>query len=699
MHAWTRSVVVSLTLCALTARTGTADPDGVGSNAPVVLPSLVVSSAAQPGTTTSKTSLPAMDLPLSLQTIPAGVFQEQGITRLNEGILNIPGVGINSGLGFFDLYQLRGFEAEIYRDGMREQRDLRHSLFDVESVDVLRGPASVLYGRGEPGGVINVRSKRPTTVPLATLNYGTRSYLQGRNSDDADLGSALDQQNVGVDLGGPLADRVFYRLNAAQEASDGWRDYVRYEYRDVAGAITMLPSDDHILTASVAHYDHVDVEDDGLVALNGEFPDVDRSTFYGASWNRDDTEVNRTSLDWDYLLSDALHLKNSVRYDDFWAHDVSQRPFNAIDVNTVEMEQRDFDITTESLAGQSEVYYESDCHHAVAGLEVSATDAQRDDWDSYSGIPPQNLLNPEAHRALVPWSTLPNAHTADSDYDLLTMAFFAQDVVSVTDFAKLMLGGRADRFEQTYTDATPSPAIDEERNDTEVSPRAGLVLQPADWTSFYGSYSVGFRPSGQDAPFGGVELDPEKATQYEVGNKSTFAEGRLSTTVALFDLVREDVQVGLPDGGSEQIGEWDAQGVEFTVAGKPVERWSILAGYAYTDAKVKEGGTWYTGDTPPNVPEQTANLWTTYAVTDHWEAGGGVRYVGDREAMYDNSLDLFDPYTTAHLTLAYRAKTWVARLNADNIFDEDYFVGGRGWYAQALPGDPASVSLSLTKSL
>ena len=132
--------------------------------------------------------------------------------------------------------------------------------------------------------------------------------------------------------------------------------------------------------------------------------------------------------------------------------------------------------------------------------------------------------------------------------------------------------------------------------------------------------------------------------------------------------------------------------------GRPVDAWNISASFTLTDAEMEEGGTWYTGDTPPNVPEQTVSFWTTYDLTERWEVGGGVRYVGDREAMYDNSLDLFDPYTTAHLTLAYKAKTWEARLNADNIFDEEYFVGGRGWYAQALPGDPASLSLSVRKT-
>ena len=662
------------------------------SSTTATLPEILVTT---PGTeeesvATAKTGLPLKDIPSSVQVIPENVFQEQGATRLNDGIMNVPGVGINSGLNFFDLFMLRGYEAEIYRDGIREQRDLRHSLFDVDRVEVLRGPASVLYGRGEPGGIINVISKEPSREELAVVDFGMKTFFTGHDP--------VAQQNIGLDLGGPLASELFYRFNMVQDSSDCWRDYVNYRYRDVSGSVAWVPTENDNLTLSFAHYDHQDVVDDGLVSLNGVFPDVDRETYYGARWNTDETEVYRTTLRWDRRVNEALTLKNTVNYEDYWAYDFSQRPYGATDVNTVEMEQREFDINSRTLTALSEAYYHADRNDFMAGVEIAHTDAQRDDWDTYSGIPPNSLLNPDADRGAVPWDTLPGSHVANNDYDLLTLAVFAQDTVTLADFLKAVGGVRVDQFEQEYKNYLASPVGEADRSDTEVSPRGGIVFQPAEWTSFYYSYSVGFRPSGQDAPWGDVELDPEKAIQHEIGNKSSFFENKISTTLALYDLVRKDVQVGLPDGTSEQIGKWDTKGLEFTVEGRPVDAWNISASFTLTDAEMEEGGTWYTGDTPPNVPEQTVSFWTTYDLTERWEVGGGVRYVGDREAMYDNSLDLFDPYTTAHLTLAYKAKTWEARLNADNIFDEEYFVGGRGWYAQALPGDPASLSLSVRKT-
>jgi iron complex outermembrane receptor protein len=276
-----------------------------------------------------------------------------------------------------------------------------------------------------------------------------------------------------------------------------------------------------------------------------------------------------------------------------------------------------------------------------------------------------------------------------------SVGFYIQDQISLLDNLKLVLGGRFDLVNQKQENLVSSTTS--EQDDQAFSPRVGIVYQPIQPVSLYASYSRAFNPATPGTILvSGAAAEPERGTQYEAGIKAEFLQGRLSSTLAFYELTRSNVLTPSPTDpfASVQTGEQRSRGVELDVAGEILPGWRVIASYAYTDAQITEDNRYEVGNQLINVPENSASLWTTYEV----QTGGlkglgfgvGLRYVGEREGDLENSFSL-PSYLRTDATIYYKRNNFRAALNVNNLFDTEYFEAAQNGRAGVFPGAPLTV--------
>ncbi len=263
------------------------------------------------------------------------------------------------------------------------------------------------------------------------------------------------------------------------------------------------------------------------------------------------------------------------------------------------------------------------------------------------------------------------------------------------DNLKLLLGGRFDTVNQKQENLVSSTTS--EQDDQAFSPRVGIVYQPIQPVSLYASYSRAFNPATPGTILAsGAAAEPERGTQYEAGIKTEFLQGRLSSTLAFYELTRSNVLTPSPTDpfASVQTGEQRSRGVELDVAGEILPGWRVIASYAYTDAKITQDNRYDIGNRLVNVPKNSASLWTTYEV----QKGGlqglgfgvGLRYVGEREGDLENSFEL-PSYFRTDAAIFYKRNNFRAALNVNNLFDTEYFEAAQNGRAGVFPGAPLTV--------
>jgi len=269
-----------------------------------------------------------------------------------------------------------------------------------------------------------------------------------------------------------------------------------------------------------------------------------------------------------------------------------------------------------------------------------------------------------------------------------------QDQISFSDNLKLLLGGRFDSFDQRSIDLVSNTTFNQERQ--RFSPRIGLVYQPSEQISLYASYSQSFNPDIFSISADGSPLEPTTGSQYEVGIKGEFFDGRLSTTLAAYEITKENVATTDPDNTdfSIAVGEVRSRGIELDVVGEIADGWNIIASYAYTDAEITEDNFFSVGNRLTNVPENSASLWTTYEIQSGGLQGlgfgAGLFFVGDRQGDLDNSFQL-PSYVRTDTAIYYRRDNWRAALNFQNLFNIDYIKSSAGFRESIYPGEPFTV--------
>ncbi|MBN4006070.1 TonB-dependent siderophore receptor [Nostoc sp. LPT] len=634
--------------------------------------------------TATKTDTLIRDIPASIQVIPQQVLKDQQITQVREAVSNVSGItpgSAGSQTTFGENFIFRGFAdsfasgGSTFVNGFRRYNALSHSLdvANIEQLEVLKGPASVLYGQGEPGGILNIVTKQPLSTPYYAVE-GT-------------IGN-FDFYRPTLDLSGPLnTDKTIrYRLNMAYENSGSFVDFVKTEQAFIAPVISFDLGKNTTLVLEGEYINTSKVEYLGIPAVGSLLPNplgrVPRSRFI----DDPDFKLERDFVALGYRLqhkfSDNWSIRNAFTaeledYNETFDYSLGLR---ADDNRTVDRGARFDQAKSRSYFLQTDVIGKIQTgivkQDLLFGLELGRTNYIRQTFDPTPTFPAIDLFNPNYDRPSIQFDT----KTSDTEFPQNLIGVYAQDLISIGDKLKILLGGRFDFVEASFEDTVPGISRDQE--DTAFSPRIGIVYQPIQPVSLYASYSRSFQPSSASAiNADNTPFEPTKGESFEVGVKSEFFDARLSATLAAYQITKQNIVVDDPDpanqGFSLQIGEQRSRGIELDVAGEILPGWKIIASYAYIDPEITEDTRpEYKGNEPSNVARNSASLWTTYEIqTGNYKGlgfGGGLFFVGDRQGDLENTFTL-PSYVRTDAAIYYRRDNWRVGLNIKNLFDVYYF--------------------------
>ena len=643
----------------------------------------------------TRTDTPLRDIPQSIQVVPLEILQDQQITRLDDALRNVPGVtqNFNSGPSLF--YRIRGFEAlnnNLLRNGQVDAGGGGESveLSSVERVEVLRGPASVLFGLGNPGGTINLVTKSPLSEPFYAVDaaVGSDGFYRGA-----------------VDLSGPLnqSETVLYRLNAAYRDSDSFIDFYNSEYLNISPVISingergsLTIEGDYIETKDSGFTPFVPVVGSVLPNPNGTIP---RNRNVGEPSDEIDTTLTRIGYRLEHELSDTWTFRNSFLFSNSDYSDKRTFPGSLeLDNRTLNRSYREFDFVSTSYNLATNVVGNfstgSIQHELLFGVDLNSFENKTSSFRGANAAP-IDIFEPVYGRTPEPLGPEFSDTTITR-----SLGIYLQDQIDLTDNIIVLLGGRLDTFDQTSKDLSGNTETN--LSDSAFSPRLGIVYQPIPALSLYASYTNSFTPGSGVILFGGSldsAIDPEQGQQYEIGINADLTV-RLSATLALYDLTRTNVLTEDPDNPGFQIqtGEQNSQGIEFNLTGEILPGWNIYGGYAYTDARITEDNTFEVGNQIPNTPYHAFNLWTTYEIQEGdfqgLGAGLGAFFVGDRAGDLDNTYEI-PSYFRTDAAIFYEKDRFRAALNFRNLFDITYFESGSS-STRVNYGKPFTVQASLS---
>jgi iron complex outermembrane recepter protein len=638
--------------------------------------------------TATRTDTPLRDIPQAIQVVPRQVLEDQNVNRLEEAVRNAPGVTQTSAPYFINgtFLVIRGFTARddsgnILRNGVSDPISSRQIDFaNIEQVEVLKGPASVLFGRADPGGTVNIITKQPLQDPFYEVDATVGSYDFYRGT---------------IDLSGPLNESktVTYRLNAAYQNIGSFIDFVDSNRFLIAPVISVDLSDRTRLTFEGEYSSSNNRAMLGVPALgsvlsnpNGQLP-LNRNI--GEPFARPfDVQTYRIGYKLEHQFSDNLSLRNQFRFSSYNA--TVDEIFGTrllADNRTLNRQytersflQQGYNFTTDLIAKFSTGSIQ---HQLLFGVDLLRFDSPRFLGIGRS-ISPIDIFNPVYGRPLGS-STFTRFNFA---FRTDALGVYVQDQITLLDNLKLLAGLRFDTFKTSEQDFLSD--IETSTSGSAFSPRFGIVYQPIEPISLYASYSRSFTPVNGIA-LNGSSFQPESGTQYEVGIKADF-NPRLSTTLALFDLTRTNVSTTDPNDPnfSIQTGEQRSRGLELSLSGEILPGWNIFAGYAYTDAKITEDNDFPSGNRLSNAPENTFNLWTTYEIQSGslrgLGLGIGLFYKGETQGDLANSFTI-PSYLRTDASLFYRRNNFRVSINVRNLFDRKYyeFANGQNFVYAAEP--------------
>jgi catecholate siderophore receptor len=661
-----------------------------------------------PGPSSPKYLQPLRDTPQTLTVVPHSVIEAQGATTLRDVLRNVTGISIQAGEGGGGLpgdnLTIRGFAArnDIFVDGVRDFGSYSRDPFNVEQVEVAKGPASIYAGRGSTGGSLNQASKSPNpgASRRATFGAGTDNFSRAT----ADLNQPIES-----------LDGAALRLNLMwTEADAPGRDEVESSRWGVAPSLAFGLGTPTRVTLSYSHLAQDNLPDYGLpwvpptnipLADHADQPaPVDFDNFYGLT-DRDyeKTVTGLATVEVAHDLSDSLTFRSLARHGRSDRDSVITAPrFAATDGTALnrQLQSRDLEDTITILQNDLTATFRTGGveHDVVAGVEV-AREGSTNFSRSGPAAPLADLFDPDPGQPYAGPITRTGARTesrADSG------ATYASDTVKLGERWQLSGGLRWDRFDMEF-DSVNAAAVKTPfaRQDEVLSWRAGVVHKPRSNGSFYAAAGTSFNPSaeansGLNLSASTVELEPEKSRGYEIGTKWDFAQSRLSLNAALFRTEKTNARTpGVLPGDPPVVlaGKQRVDGVELGVSGTLTRRWHAFFGYTYLASEVLESNTpAEVGKDLANTPENSASLWTTFRLRPGFEVGGGAQYVGDR---FNNNTEtrVAPDYLLFDAMAAYDLNERITlRLNVTNLADERYIdrVGG----GHFIPGAGRSAALT-----
>ncbi|HFS8943201.1 TPA: TonB-dependent siderophore receptor [Enterobacter roggenkampii] len=625
--------------------------------------------------TATLTNMPMLDIPQVVNTVSDKVLEDQHATTLDEALYNVSNVVQTNTLGGTqDAFVRRGFGAN--RDGSIMTNGLRTVLprsFNAatERVEVLKGPASTLYGILDPGGLINVVTKRPERTFGGSLSATSSSFGGGTGQ---------------VDVTGPIdGTRLAYRLTGEYQDEDYWRNFGNERSTFIAPSLTWF-GDDATVTVLYSHRDYKTPFDRGTIFdLNTKKAvDVDRKTRFDEPFNVTDGQSDLAQLNAEYRLNSQWTAKFDYSYSQDKYSD-NQARVMAYDAKTGNLTRR-VDATQGSTQRmhstradlQGNVDIAGFYNEILTGVSYENYDLLRTDMMRCKNVKGFIIYHP-VYGKLNKCTTV---SAADSDQTLKQESYsaYAQDALYLTDKWIAVAGMRYQYYTQYAGKGRPFN-VNTDSRDEQWTPKLGLVYKLTPSVSLFANYSQTFMPQSSIASYIG-DLPPETSNAYEVGAKFDLFDG-VTANIALFDIHKRNVLYNESVGGetiAKTAGRVRSQGVEVDLAGSLTENTNIIASYGYTDAKVLQDPD-YAGKPLPNVPRHTGSLFLTYDIHNAFAGntltlGGGGHGVSRRSAT--NGADYYLPgYFVADAFAAYKMKLQypvTLQVNVKNLFDKTYYT-------------------------
>lgn len=678
--------VASLAVPALAAEQGALQLDNV-----TVQGEQEASSSKTESVSSPKYTAPLLDTPQTISVVPQKVIEEQQALSLRQVLANVSGITFSAGEGgggSGDSINIRGFgaNANMQIDGLRDSAQTnRTDTFNIEAVEVIKGPNSVFGGSGTTGGSINQVTKQPVGRDFTRLggSLGTDNY----HRLTLDTNQTLD--GVGTDSA--------FRLNLMAHENDvPGRDEIDRERWGIAPSLALGLSEDTRLTLSYFHQTDDILPDYGVPALDGKkLAGVDREAYFGFSnIDKDEIETDSFTVKLEHAFSDSLSLQNLTRYSRI-DRDVV---ISASHVNTTGVPVGSYvpagpqgygrDVSSDLWINQTNLRADFDTfglvHSLATGVEVSRETYDRTTYSyglDFTGRS-FDLANPPGHYT----GPINKADSADTSTELTNQAVYVFDTIALAPQWDLNLGLRYDWVDGEYKNvALPAGTLTKlDTSDEMLSGRAGLVYKPADNGRIYVAYGTSFNPSAEFLASSGTgvsaattDLEPEENETWELGTKWELFDRRLELDAAVFRVEKTNARETMADGSTQLAGEQRVQGVELGVTGHITEQWDVFANYTFLDSETLKAadtaaGRAREGQALANTPPRSFNLWTSYELPAGWTLGYGARYVSERNVATSGTAKL-DDYWLHNAMVGYQVnRSLDLQLNLNNLFDEDY---------------------------
>ena len=647
--------------------------------------------------TATRLAVPDVDVPAQVSTIPQELLRQQGINAVGDALKNASGVQAIRWYGAYEQYTVRGFfDADrdgfnvVLLDGMRRNGNrYATQTNNVEAIEVLKGPSSILYGRGALGGSINIIRKKPQAVRSGEVLY---------------RGGRFNTHQFAIGTTGPVgdSDRLLYRADISLEASDGWRDAGANRF-NVAPSLTWLVGDRARLTLhQVFVRDRFD--GDGGVPLNiTDLPNFRRDARFSLPQDRILVEDSQTQALFSGNLAAGWQIRNALsvqRTSDLYF--VTEGVYGSPDENLVYREPLDFHHIRRPVQNQTEVVGRVGgfgTHNLMLGYEYHRDKYRTevtagDDPDCICGywyltIAPMDI------------TTMREEQPGPLDIDTIarttfvndrSQAFYVQDQIDIAPQLKVNVGYRLDDYQRAVDRVGGFPFTPQRRDQVAHSYRAGLVYAPRYDQQFYFATATSFTPVNT-VPADGTQLEPSTARNYEFGHRWQGWNGRVDTTASVYFVARNNVAVQQSAISFIQVGEQNSKGLDVDVNTDLGGRAYLVFNYGLATPKFEDAGN-LDGKTPRFAPKHNVNLWLRKDFAGGFNAAFGVRYLAEQFGDNANT-QLVDGYSVFSGAVGYRTPRWEWSVNAENLFNnEDYFLPGH-FGNNAFPGQPINVTSTI----
>jgi catecholate siderophore receptor len=647
--------------------------------------------------TATKINAPLRDIPQTVNVVPAVVLHDQNALSLQDALQNVPGLSFSVGDGQRDQVTIRGFSAisDQFVDGVRDDALYFRDLSNIERVDVLKGPASVLYGRGSAGGLVNRVTKKPLADPL--LEAGITLGSHGQRRGEFDVGAATAGKGA------------LFRLTGAVEDSTGFRDRYFLRRQALAPSATFKLSPATTLTLQADYLHDKRLADQGVPGYHGRPVDVPVETYFGAANATArafvQSDVKSATATLDHAFTPELKLHTVLRAYDY-ALDRNYTSIGAIKDGanpTVAIGQSHRLRDEDGRYLQNELSQTADWgttnHKLLYGVEVGRQN-KSEVLRSRNNVATYSLFHP----VLVDLPVLPDSVTASADnrnrVDIAGL--YVQDLVALTPEWKVLAGLRYDHLKQDRDDRT-TKNVDLRRTDDTWSPRLGAVYQPTNRVAVYASWNRSFQPIADSFTFraNSDTLKPTQTVNKEAGVKLDLS-ARASLTAALFDMTQSNIQVADPANTnfSLPVGRQRTRGLELSFMGELAPGWDAIAGYANMRGAIDDSteltaaGTPFEGNTAALTPRRTFNAWIKHRLDGRFWVAAGGRAESARYASPDD-LTTLPGYGVLQLGAGYDSGKVDVTVTVRNVLNRAYFVSAHsGANDYNMPGETRTVLVS-----